>query len=772
MTRLHYGLIAVALLAMGCEDGPDRIFEPVDDDPPLASGDTWTQPGSRGFGDTSSGDARGRARFCDEAETSALIPELVTQPIIPDQSVGGIPLWTEDGDPLVVDTLVGRPEDGKFCDPTGVYSDAFTWGPTNEIIVFFNEETRIVESILAYTSYLGTLEGSYTNEAGEQVPVLVQPRERVRIDDTELDQYTSRADEASRTNAWLNYDNITSVYKMIRESFFDAEPFADDFDCVAAQLCKIIYTASDESVPQDTAVLMQDSGIAFAFTPEGQVTYVEASPVRVAPFEVAGTMTFGSTGDTTTVAPVFDSVARDGCAVDISNEMTWTGFRDSCIDSPQTLQRVDYNVHTARDAVSVGFNGITLDFLRDTRTSGMLRDGEAPGDEDVLYGMTFTESLPAPIAQFVPADLGARYKALLEAKIQSAVKGSGGAPHPFESFELTVPASLPAAPQRLGELLYLTEQGPKSWLPDVIADIQAQYAALTPEQKAAIDPMVTDPLFILEPFVHAVIDAFSLDATQGPEARYAFRTTDNERWAIGFGHFVWDGAPYRLVVQYSLNFGYVTAVTVERGFSTIDTVLNSVNGYVRDTYGLPTSPYYELAFSAAPTPYGLGGDGIVVNGYDRELETLDVDLTMLEGDGPSVMSLSVPGDPIAARSGFLRQIRGERFEFVPAHAVRLYGKESSFLYHVDEAGEIARVEQFNFKGFVELCGGLGVAYGDDVRATVEAWSSAVGSSAYGNCEVVFNYSEDGHVLTSIASLSNKVAVGVAAGRAISAAMWK
>ena len=55
---------------------------------------------------------------------------MVSAPVIPDVSVGGIPLLDANGEPYVVDSLLGRPEDGKFCDPTYAYADAFIWGPT------------------------------------------------------------------------------------------------------------------------------------------------------------------------------------------------------------------------------------------------------------------------------------------------------------------------------------------------------------------------------------------------------------------------------------------------------------------------------------------------------------------------------------------------------------------------------------------------------------------------------------------------------------------
>jgi hypothetical protein len=127
------------------------------------------------------------------------------------------------------------------------------------------------------------------------------------------------------------------------------------------------------------------------------------------------------------------------------------------------------------------------------------------------------------------------------------------------------------------------------------------------------------------------------------------------------------------------------------------------------------------------------------------------------------------------RAGFLRQIRGERSEFVTAHEIRLAGKETQLLVHAapDASGalQLLRVEQSTYKGKAQLCSGLDVAYGDDVRRKVEAWHQGVSAEEYQGCELVFNYSEDGNILLSVASLKNRVSVGVVAERAVSAATW-
>lgn len=767
MRAFKCSMLLALLAAAGCEDGPDQVFRPRNTDPPVKSGDPWTQPGSRDFGSKTSGDSQGRARFCDEAETSALIEELVSEPIIPDVGIAGMRLWGDDGKQLHADELVGLPEDGKFCDPTGVYADAFTWGPTEEIIVFFNQETRLVEGMMAYQSYLGSMKGR-VKIGNTTEEVVVKPRERIRIGGKALDQYTGRAQQSSRTGSWLNDANITKIYGMIRQQFFDAEPLPEGFNCVEEALCDVIYTAADDSVPQDTFLDFPDSGVQLRFTPEGQVVFVFLQPVRIAQFEVAGEFTMGDGAP----APTYTSTSRDTCVVDLNRGVTWASFRSQCIDSERELSRANFDVYTQRDAVSVGFNGITYDFLRETTKSEVFHDGEVPDDSDVLFGMMFTRSLQAPVAQFVPAALAAEYKTRLEARLVAAVDPEDHGIHPISTFDVEVPPSLSTAPQRIGALAY---NGGESWVGDVVAEIRDLYGRLTPAQRAAVDPRVADPVFLLEPFVDAVLDAFSFGATAAPGAFKVFRTTDDERWSIGFGHFLQGGVPYRLIVQYSLNFGAVTAVTVERGESELDRVFHSVSKNVFDI------PYYLFEMSspylAELNPYALGASGAIeVGEVDRGLGTLDVTLLSVDAAGAvKPVKMTVPGEHMDDRAGYLRQIRGERFEFVPAHEIRLVGKETQLLVHAapDPSGalQLLRVEQFTYKGKAELCHGLEVAYGDDVRRAVEAWHQGVSAEEYQGCELVFNYSEDGTILFSVASLKNRVSVTVVAERAVSAATW-
>jgi hypothetical protein len=783
-TRISTFLLSTALLSPACESDPAVRFVPNTGDPKAQNGFTPTRPftpsgdptATSYAGDTAGGDDNvGRAEFCSEGERSALIEQMVVAPIVPDVGLGLVPLRAPDGSPLHADDLLGKREDGGLCNPSGVYLDAYTWGPTDDVIVLFDQDTKLVTAVIAYQQYLGTLSGQYTSAAGEKVDVTVRSRERVTVGSAELDEYASRAEQARRPRSWLANKNITAIYAMIRETFFQASPFPAGYDCVAAKACDIIYTAGNESSPQDTVLVFRDSGVNLFFSPEGQIQYVYLEPVRKAPFESAGTLTFGAAGSST-MALAFDSTTRGGCSIALATRepITFGDFKARCIDAgdARTLNRASYVVDEARDAVDVEFNDVTLSFQRQTSTSSVFKDGERPRDSDQLFGFTFTRSLEAPVAEFSGLQLVGAWEPKLRARLRAAV-GPGATPvddHPLARFSLGTPF-LFDEPQAIGEIFLVFGQTRTSWVPATVSRVVDTYRGLSAAERARVDARVLDERVIIETFVDAVLSSFTHGASDRADAVKLFRTTDDRRWVIGRAHFFQGGVPFRVEVQYSLNYGAISAVFVERGVSETDAFVERVRAQ------LPRAERYygiELA-TAVGNPLGVGGAGVEVVGFDRRLQTLEVEFT--GGVDGGTTRLVVPGEPIRDQAGYRRQIRGERFEFVAADEVRLLGKENRLVVWVERdattgAPVIGRVEQRTFKGALTLCPGLAVRYGDDVRRAAEAWAATVPANAYNDCELVFNYSPNGNVLTSVASLKNKAEVTVVAERAVTAALWR
>jgi hypothetical protein len=214
-------------------------------------------------------------------------------------------------------------------------------------------------------------------------------------------------------------------------------------------------------------------------------------------------------------------------------------------------------------------------------------------------------------------------------------------------------------------------------------------------------------------------------------------------------------------VQYSLNFGAVTFVEVSRGDSVVDRVIELGRA-------APTSPYYEAADMLGGNLVSLGSNGISVTGFDRRLATLNIGVA-----GSSVASeLAVSGAPLEDVAGYSRQIRGQRFEFVPAHQVNLFGKENFMVAWVREDGTIGKLEDRQFKGSLELCPGLPIAYGDDVQSLLVAWEATVTPEAYRDCDLVFNSSANGNVLFDITSIAYRRSFSVIDGRAINVSVWE
>ena len=319
---------------------------------------------------------------------------------------------------------------------------------------------------------------------------------------------------------------------------------------------------------------------------------------------------------------------------------------------------------------------------------------------------------------------------------------------------------------------------PRAGFPASWQTCSPSWAKLTPAQKAAA-ARVNDNIWLLEPFVEAVMDAFTNGAYQAPFSFKGFRTTDDRRWVIGMGHFVQNGVRHRIEVQYSLNYGAVTSVLVDQGGSKVDQVFDSWNDYLR---GPGASPYYGINVSQVPAEFNLlalDSTGIVVKSSDRKLGTLDIEVSHPDAQGDLIATtLTVPGTSIADRSGYLRQMRGERYEFVPADLVYLYGKGTLQALWIEADGAIGKITMPTFKGPAVLCAGaatepaLVIRYGDNVVAAAKAYEAAVGTTKYRECELVFNHSENGNLLLSVSSLTNKISVSTVDGRAVTASIWR
>jgi hypothetical protein len=806
--RILGSAIALSVALIGCEDGPslkgpDQVFDDTHDEVSdakngISGNDPWSVDDPHGFDSESSGDSVGRARFCDQAEADAQVQDMIKAPIKPDGSLGGIPLWGADFTPLLADDLLGTPAESKFCDPSAVYSNAFTFGPLNEIVVIFNEDTRLIDYMYAQKGYIGALEGMAKNAAGENQKVWIRAGDPVRIGTTEL-----RDDAPGSATNWSNPDNINQIYRMIRASFFPAAPVpAADYDCLSSRICRILEIGTSH------ALRIEDSGVVLSFPPQGgAVDFIMVQPVRVAPFESAMALDFGAAtlpdpvDDTPDVpvdpgtpappapaaglSPVFSSGQFENCALKLDGTTTWKSFKMGCIKAADTLNRASFDVFTARNGVRVDFNGVFLTFLHEGEP---LKDGAQPGDNDVLTGVSFTDNLNGLFAQWVPHSLGAQYKARLEALVKGSLLASVP-DHPLSTFTVGELPTLDTAATPLSPIIGTVDDGAGGQLPfdvvnNYVAMVQDAYAALTPEEASYVDPELPKKTTLVGPFVQAALALLTGGMSDDAAAVLTTVPTDDSLYVIGRTNFKIGNVPYRVFGQYNFVFGGLVYVGIERDFSKLDEPINLANDVYNALTG-DTAPYYQHYLGviglADYNPFAIGAAGIEVTDADRQLNMLTVKVTGTQPDGqPKVFNLKVNGASLEDGAGFKRQLEGETFEFVRSHTLNFYGRETSLTVNVDDAGIVQQTTQYTFKGPAFLCGFDSATgqprqpflfYGDDVRAVLDAFSHA-DPQGYRDCGIVFNYSPNGNVLNSVASVLNKTSITVSGGRAVTVSAWQ
>lgn len=210
---------------------------------------------------------------CTVEENDALLRQMVQRPIIPGASIGGVPLLTPDGEPMSAEALLADPQ---WCDPT-LYADGLVWGPAQEIVFLFDQETHLGVQEVALGGYEGTLQGAYSGLGADglpaMIPVEIGLRARETVDGVELDQFAARGEEAEMPRAWANPRNVTALYRMVRETFFGEAPFPEDYDCVAAERCAVVHL-----VDRMTRVDLIDSGVLVMYLPDGMVEAISIFP--------------------------------------------------------------------------------------------------------------------------------------------------------------------------------------------------------------------------------------------------------------------------------------------------------------------------------------------------------------------------------------------------------------------------------------------------------------------------------------------------------------
>ncbi|MED6309155.1 MAG: hypothetical protein VX624_04555, partial [Pseudomonadota bacterium] len=335
-----------------------------------------------------------------------------------------------------------------------------------------------------------------------------------------------------------------------------------------------------------------------------------------------------------------------------------------------------------------------------------------PGADDILYEMTWTLSMSAPISNYIPALLARGYRSRLNRRLRNSISADAPDDHPLKTYAISLPETLLSQlePYPLDVIAVDPANGDDTnWIRGIVTDIIEIYQNLSPAERAMVDPRISQPIYLIEPFVEVALNQLSGGRTDSPGAFVALRSTDDLNWSIGYGHFVQDGIAYRLVVQFSNSYGAITAVTISRGYSEIDEIYAGINASIRGRTDADDYPYYQLDLSrieADVNPYALGGDAMIITDFDRQLETVTVNLKTITPSGAvGRKTLIVPGSTINDRGGYTRQVAGERFEFVPASNVRLLGKETVMDFWVEGDGTIGSVAEYLFKGQIKLCDG-------------------------------------------------------------------
>ena len=182
--------------------------------------------------------------------------------------------------------------------------------------------------------------------------------------------------------------------------------------------------------------------------------------------------------------------------------------------------------------------------MRKVSENGILGDGEMPGDSDVLYEMTWTLSMAAPISNYIPSRLARGSRSRLSRRHRDSLHPDTPEDHPLKTYRIEIPETLQDQndPYPLDVIAVDPANGDTTnWIREIVQDITDIYQALSPEERQYVDERIGQPIYLVEPFVESALDQLTGGATAAEDALVRLRSTDDQNWAIGYGHFVQDG---------------------------------------------------------------------------------------------------------------------------------------------------------------------------------------------------------------------------------------
>lgn len=341
-----YGLVLGLLMVSAC-DKPDEVYKklPADFDPDKSNGfesvghevegaQSWDVPEQANGTDAGLPDT---IEVCPDEVVAQKIAEMAKKEIIPMKGAGGLDMTGTDWSGLTIDNAQSR---DMLCQATYVGDGYAYWGPQAELVVFFDTQTRLIDSMMIRPGYQGLL------SAGDfQISMLEAP---ILKNGAPLNAQDGSVGDPRHP------DNMRALDRALIKQFRpQLAAQADSLDCVKAGTCYVLDFVSVR------ALVFMSVGLYISIEPyEFKIARLEMTLKR--PFSVAaGESLVDGTNLTvkgTTAAGIPD------CSITYGTK--WSDIQANCLPQTDPVQMAEIQSAWGNEYIYFNVGGATFFFKR------------------------------------------------------------------------------------------------------------------------------------------------------------------------------------------------------------------------------------------------------------------------------------------------------------------------------------------------------------------------------------------------------------------------
>jgi hypothetical protein len=354
MRKIFYCVIAAVSL-VGCEDGPDQVYNPS----PAGAGDRWNNgktpgavdPAKNGFADNFGGTSK--LEICSGAEKQQRWAKMVNEPLKPPRFLAGLDVAGGDQWP----GLLFEDAEKILCQADALGTDGegslySQWGDAGEVQVGYNLSNHKINLIWMLPGYKGGIDfasapcdAAWSDaEKTAKCPFSKDlPAGQAHKFHSELGKFIQK----DGANFKFEWDKGAAVYNIQATELFDALMYTfapelprDNVNCALSGQCRALPSGDDTAVfgARNLGFYFHFPSVTKSDATRSSPDYFYLFPVKTLPFSPAAmNPKMDAEGPIATIGNLGDKAST--CTMKMG--MTWQQFTDSCVtvlNDPQKNQ--------------------------------------------------------------------------------------------------------------------------------------------------------------------------------------------------------------------------------------------------------------------------------------------------------------------------------------------------------------------------------------------------------------------------------------------------